>query len=54
LASRIFSPVESDKGEGHAGIGLSIVKSLTESMQGSITFKTGASGTTFQISLPAT
>jgi len=54
LASRIFSPVESDKGEGHAGIGLSIVKSLTESMQGSITFKTGASGTTFQISLPTT
>jgi signal transduction histidine kinase len=40
------------KGEGHAGLGLSIVKSLTESMRGSIIFKTSASGTTFQILLP--
>ena len=53
VADQIFDPLDTAKGEGHAGLGLSIVKSLTESMQGSITFKTGASGTTFQISLPA-
>jgi len=53
VADQIFDPLDTAKGEGHAGLGLSIVKSLTQSMQGSITFKTGASGTTFQISLPA-
>ncbi len=53
VAEKIFDPLDTAKGNGHAGLGLSIVKSLTESMQGSVTFKTGASGTTFQISLPA-
>lgn len=48
----LFEPVTTDKGEGHAGLGLSIVKNLTESLDGSITFKSGRSGTTFQISLP--
>jgi signal transduction histidine kinase len=48
----LFDPVETDKGEGHAGLGLSIVKSLTESLEGSITLKSGPGGTTFQISLP--
>ncbi len=52
VAEQIFDPLDTTKGEGHAGLGLSIVKSLTESMQGSIIFKTGASGTTFQILLP--
>ena len=53
VADQIFDPLDTSKGEGHAGLGLSIVKSLTESLDGGITFKTGASGTTFQISLPA-
>lgn len=52
LAEQIFDPLDTEKSDGHAGLGLSIVRSLTESMQGSINFKTGASGTTFQISLP--
>ncbi len=52
VASRLFDPLETAKGNGHAGLGLSIVKSLTQLMRGDITFKTGASGTTFQISLP--
>lgn len=52
LAGRVFSPVESAKGEGHAGLGLSIVKALTQSLNGSITFKSHATGTTFQILLP--
>lgn len=52
IAEQIFDPLNTVKGEGHAGLGLSIVKSLTESMRGSIIFKTSASGTTFQILLP--
>jgi len=48
----LFEPVETDKGEGHAGLGLSIVKNLTESLNGFITYKSNTSGTTFQISLP--
>lgn len=52
VAEQLFDPLETAKGDGHAGLGLSIVKSLTEAMQGSIIFKTGATGTTFQILLP--
>jgi len=52
IAKQIFDPLDTAKGDGHAGLGLSIVKSLTESMQGSIIFKTSATGTTFQILLP--
>lgn len=52
LAGRIFSPVESGKGEGHAGIGLSIVKALTHSLNGGITYKSNTMGTTFHISFP--
>jgi signal transduction histidine kinase len=48
----LFEPVQTDKGEGHAGLGLSIVKNLTESLNGFITYKSNPSGTTFQISLP--
>ncbi|MEW5789683.1 MAG: ATP-binding protein [Pseudomonadota bacterium] len=53
LMGRLFSPVESAKGDGHAGLGLSIVKALTQSLGGTITYKSNTSGTTFQISLPA-
>jgi two-component sensor histidine kinase len=49
LMERLFDPVESGKGGGHAGLGLSIVKTLTETLGGSISFKSGASGTTFQL-----
>ena len=48
----LFEPMETDKGEGHSGLGLSIVKNLTESLEGFITYKSNTSGTTFQISLP--
>lgn len=51
-AAQLFSPVESEKGGIHAGLGLSIVKTLTESLEGVISFKSNISGTTFQISLP--
>lgn len=53
LMGRLFTPVESAKGEGHAGLGLSIVKALTQSLGGTITYKSNTSGTSFQISLPS-
>ncbi len=52
LAGRVFSPVESAKGGGHAGLGLSIVKALTQAIHGTIAFKSHATGTTFQLSFP--
>lgn len=52
LVERVFSPVESGKGEGHAGLGLSIVKALTQALGGHVAFKSGATGTTFQLSFP--
>ncbi len=51
-AAQLFNPVESEKGGVHAGLGLSIVKTLTESLNGVISFKSNNFGTTFQISLP--
>lgn len=48
----LFDPITTDKGAGHAGLGLSIVKQLVESLEGSIRFKTGPGGTTFLVSLP--
>jgi hypothetical protein len=49
LAEQLFDPVASEKGGNHAGLGLAIVKSLTEDLNGSLAFKTSASGTTFQL-----
>jgi signal transduction histidine kinase len=52
LVERLFEPVETEKGGDHAGLGLSIVKTLTENLGGSLSFKTGSSGTTFQLLFP--
>ena len=52
LAEQLFAPVATEKGEGHAGLGLAIVKTLTEELGGSLSFKTGSSGTTFQLLFP--
>jgi C4-dicarboxylate-specific signal transduction histidine kinase len=52
LAERLFEPVETAKGGDHAGLGLAIVKTLTEDLGGSLSFKTSASGTTFQLLFP--
>lgn len=49
----LFRPLDSTKGYGHQGLGLSIVRSLMEEMNGFITCKTSAdNGTLFQILLP--
>lgn len=53
IMGRLFRPVASTKGEGHAGLGLSIVKDLVGQLGGSITCSSGENeGTAFQILLP--
>lgn len=47
-----FGPVESSKGPGHSGLGLSIVKRLTEEIGAGLTFTSGSAGTRFEIALP--
>lgn len=54
VRDKLFAPVKTTKGEGHSGLGLSIVKQLVDDMDGIIACRTGADGTTFRILLPAT
>ena len=49
ILENLYKPVTSTKGKRHSGLGLSIVKNLLDEMGGSITCKTGQSGTTFNI-----
>ncbi|MBO6851585.1 MAG: histidine kinase, partial [Marinobacter sp.] len=53
IRDRLFAPVNSTKGRGHSGLGLSIVKQLIDDMEGIIACGTGHEGTTFRIWLPA-
>lgn len=52
VLSQLFKPVSTDKGDGHAGIGLSIVKKLVGELNGSISCRSSKKGTSFQILLP--
>lgn len=53
VKKNLFSPVDSTKGQGHSGLGLSIVKKLIDDMDGSIVCRSNPdSGTQFQILLP--
>ena len=53
VKKNMFSPVKSTKGQGHSGLGLSIVKKLIDDMDGSIVCRSNSeSGTQFQILLP--
>ncbi len=52
LEQQLFDPMATAKGDGHAGLGLTIVKTLTENMGGSIAYKSSSSGTTFQLLFP--
>ncbi|MDD5364990.1 MAG: HDOD domain-containing protein [Gallionellaceae bacterium] len=49
----LFSPVETHKGAEHSGLGLAIVGELVERLGGQIEWHSAASGTAFQIFLPA-
>ncbi|MBU2954160.1 HDOD domain-containing protein [Marinobacter sp. F3R08] len=53
IRETLFAPVNTTKGKGHGGLGLSIVKQLVDDMEGIIACRTGQEGTTFRILLPA-
>lgn len=53
VMENLFKPVSSSKGPGHSGVGLSIVKTLVDEMDGRISCQSNeTSGTLFQILLP--
>ena len=49
---QLFSPVISNKGAGHSGLGLSITKKLMDEIGGSIVCKSNRNGTQFQLLIP--
>jgi signal transduction histidine kinase len=52
MLPRLFSPIETTKGENHAGLGLTIVKNLVNELHGSISCRSSDKGTGFYILLP--
>jgi PAS domain S-box-containing protein len=53
LRSHLFDPFVSSKGEGHAGIGLSITYTIIKELRGTITYESEeGKGTIFRIFLP--
>jgi signal transduction histidine kinase len=52
VMQKLFSPVQSTKGAGHSGLGLSIVKRLVDELDGIILCSSGSDGTRFQVLLP--
>lgn len=53
VLARLFQPVESTKGPGHSGLGLSIVRHLVRELNGLISCHSSATqGTAFRILLP--
>ena len=52
VASRLFEPVVSEKGGDHAGLGLTISRSLVERLNGQLSCSSTPQGTHFLIRLP--
>jgi HD-like signal output (HDOD) protein/signal transduction histidine kinase len=53
IMPNLFSPVQSTKGKGHSGLGLTIVKNLVTELSGTISCSSdGERGTEFRILLP--
>lgn len=52
VLAQLFDPQSSTKGAGHAGLGLSIVRSLAEELNASVNCRSYNGGTTFQVLLP--
>jgi signal transduction histidine kinase len=53
IKSRLFEPFVTSKGEGHAGLGLSISYDIIRELEGTMSCKSDdSSGTTFKITLP--
>jgi len=53
LLGQLFRPIKSSKGNGHQGLGLTIVKELMDGLGGHITCRSGRYGTEFSLLLPA-
>jgi signal transduction histidine kinase len=54
IRARLFQPFQGTKGQGHAGLGLSIVKELIDAMGGTIRYaKSDRGGASFTFSIPA-
>lgn len=53
VLSQLFQPVQSTKAGDNRGLGLSIVHGLVQKLQGSVSCKSSALGTSFEILLPA-
>lgn len=52
ILKNLFKPVVSTKGNGHSGLGLSITKNLVKDAKGTISCRSSANGTVFQILFP--
>jgi putative nucleotidyltransferase with HDIG domain len=52
VLAHLYQPQQSTKGDGHAGLGLSIVATLVEELGGTLQCNSGPSGTHFKIMLP--
>lgn len=52
ILKNLFEPVVSTKGNGHSGLGLSITKNLVKDAKGTISCRSSANGTVFQVLLP--
>jgi nitrogen-specific signal transduction histidine kinase len=53
VLANLFKPVPTTKGEGHAGLGLSIAKNLMDELEGFISCRSSETkGTRFQLLLP--
>ncbi len=48
----LFTPIQTTKGDEHAGLGLTIVKNLVNELHGSISCRSSNKGTSFHILLP--
>jgi len=54
VQARLFQPVQTRKGDGHSGLGLSIVAKLVDELGGMLQCSSSVSGTQFKILLPVT
>ena len=53
IRSQLFSPFLTSKGNGHAGLGLTIVNNIIKELKGNVTCESISNvGTTFQVTLP--
>lgn len=52
VMNKLFSPLDSTKGDGHRGLGLNIVHGLVLKSHGHISCRSNAHGTTFELLLP--